>query len=73
VAGAIEQALAADRPALLEMVTDPNVPPMPPHVMPKQAKAYARALWHRDPQAVQTVIATAKDWWDGVTAGRGKD
>jgi pyruvate dehydrogenase (quinone) len=73
VAGAIEQALAADRPALLEMVTDPNVPPMPPHVLPKQAKAYARALWHGDPQAVQTVIATAKDWWDGVAAGRGKD
>jgi pyruvate dehydrogenase (quinone) len=73
VGPAIEQALAADRPVLLEMVTDPNVPPLPPHVASRQVKAYARALWHRDPQAVQTVVATAKEWWDGITAGRGKD
>jgi hypothetical protein len=27
-----DRALAADRPTLLEMVTDPNVPPLPPHI-----------------------------------------
>ena len=72
VAPAIEEALGADRPTLLEMVTDPNVPPLPPHVSPKQVKAYGRALWHRDPQALQTVVATAKEWWDGLVAGRHK-
>jgi pyruvate dehydrogenase (quinone) len=70
VAPAIEQALRAGRPALLEFVTDPNVPPLPPHVNAKQAKAYARAIAHGDPDAVKTIIATAREWWDGVFAGR---
>jgi pyruvate dehydrogenase (quinone) len=65
-----DQALRADRPTLIEAVTDPNVPPLPPHVEPKQARAYLRALRHGDPDALKTVIATAKEWWDGVVAGK---
>jgi pyruvate dehydrogenase (quinone) len=70
IAGAWEQALRSDRPTLLEMVTDPNVPPLPPHVTSKQMLSYAKALMQRDPQAMNTVIATAKEWWDGIVAGR---
>ncbi len=70
IGAAWEEALAADRPTVLEMVTDPNVPPLPPHVSAKQAKAYARALVHGDPQALETVIATAKEWWDSLTGGK---
>ncbi|MBX3619089.1 MAG: thiamine pyrophosphate-requiring protein [Rhizobacter sp.] len=66
VAGAWKEALHADRPTLLHMVTDPNVPPLPPHVSGKQVKDYLSALWHGDPQALQVVIGTAKEWWDGV-------
>ena len=33
------QALAADRPVVLEAVTDPDVPPLPPHITLEQAKA----------------------------------
>jgi pyruvate dehydrogenase (quinone) len=71
VGPALDRAFNAGRPALLEMVTDPNVPPLPPHVTQKQVKAYARAMIHRDPQALQTLIATAREWWDGVRAGKG--
>jgi pyruvate dehydrogenase (quinone) len=67
---ALDEALRADRPAIVEVVTDPNVPPLPPHVSAKQARAYAKALAHHDPQGLQTVIASAKEWWDGVFAGR---
>ncbi len=70
VGPAWDQALQADRPTLLQMVADPNVPPLPPHVSAQQVKAYLRALLHRDPQAVETIVATAKEWWDGLTAGR---
>ena len=70
VAGAWEQALRSDRPTLLEMVTDPNVAPLPPQVTSKQAKSYGKALMKGDPQAMQTVIATAKEWWGGFTGGR---
>jgi pyruvate dehydrogenase (quinone) len=70
VGAAFDEALKYDRPTLLEMVTDPNVPPLPPHVSAKQGKAYAKALIHGDPQALEVVIATAKEWWDGVTGGK---
>jgi pyruvate dehydrogenase (quinone) len=67
---AFDEALHADRPTLLEMVTDSNVPPLPPHVSGKQGRAYAKALLHNDPQALEVVIATAKEWWDGISGGR---
>jgi pyruvate dehydrogenase (quinone) len=39
-----EEALAADRPVLIEAVTDPEVPPLPPHITFEQAKEMAKAL-----------------------------
>jgi pyruvate dehydrogenase (quinone) len=48
------------------MVTDPNVPPVPPHVTAKQVKGYLSAVLKRDPDSVDMLIATAKEWWDGM-------
>jgi pyruvate dehydrogenase (quinone) len=44
VGPAWDQALAADRPTLLDVRTDPNVPPIPPHATFEQAKDAAKAL-----------------------------
>ena len=44
VGAAWDAALAADRPVLLEMVVDPNVPPAPPHLTSEQVRAYAMAM-----------------------------
>jgi pyruvate dehydrogenase (quinone) len=63
VAGAWAQAFAADRPVVLEMVTDPNVPPLPPHVSFKNVRNYLSALWHRDPDALALIKATMKESW----------
>lgn len=63
---ALDEGLRAQRPTLIEVLTDPNVPPMPPHVTAKQAKAFVRALVHGDAQALQVVLASAREWWDGV-------
>ncbi|KQT10475.1 thiamine pyrophosphate-requiring protein [Ramlibacter sp. Leaf400] len=63
-----EEALSSDRPVLLDMVTDPNVMPIPPHVTTKQARSYLSALWKGDPEAVATLKATAREWWASVTA-----
>jgi pyruvate dehydrogenase (quinone) len=71
IAGAWDLALAADRPTLLEMVTDPNVPPLPPHVSRQQAMHYAKALLHGDPDAKQVVMASMREVWDGLTARKG--
>ncbi|MGZ5026703.1 MAG: thiamine pyrophosphate-requiring protein, partial [Methylobacter sp.] len=39
-----DRALSADRPVVLEVYTDPNVPPLPPHITFDQARAYASAI-----------------------------
>ena len=39
-----DEALAADRPVVLEAITDPEVPPLPPHIKLEQAKSIAEAL-----------------------------
>jgi pyruvate dehydrogenase (quinone) len=46
-----ERALAADRPAILDVRCDPNVPPIPPHATFEQAKATTTALLHGDEDA----------------------
>jgi pyruvate dehydrogenase (quinone) len=43
-----EQALSADRPTVLDVRTDPNVPPIPPHATFEQAKDAATALLKGD-------------------------
>ncbi|PFG40020.1 pyruvate dehydrogenase (quinone) [Georgenia soli] len=48
VGAAWERALSADRPALLDVRTDPDVPPIPPHVTYEQAASTARALFKGD-------------------------
>jgi len=66
VGPAWQQAFAATRPMLLEMVTDPNVPPIPPHVTMKQARAYVSALMQGDPDATKVVIASLRETWDSL-------
>ena len=63
-----ERAFAAQMPVLLEMVTDPNVPPLPPHITMKQAKAYLEALIKGDADAIDIVKASAKQIWAKVGA-----
>jgi len=44
VGSAWDEALAADRPVVYEAVTDPEVPPLPPHISFEQARHYLTAL-----------------------------
>ncbi|MBW4721101.1 thiamine pyrophosphate-requiring protein [Saccharothrix obliqua] len=46
-----DTALSADRPAVLDVRCDPNVPPIPPHTTFEQAKSTAEALIKGDPDA----------------------
>ena len=39
-----DAALSADRPCVIEAVTDPEVPPLPPHISVDQAKAFLEAI-----------------------------
>jgi pyruvate dehydrogenase (quinone) len=49
VGAAWDAALAADRPVLLDIWTDPNVPPLPAHITIDQATGFVQALLKRDP------------------------
>jgi pyruvate dehydrogenase (quinone) len=66
IAPAWERALSARVPTLVEVVTDPDVPPLPPHISSKEAKAYLSALWHRDPDSLGIIQASIKEVWDGL-------
>jgi pyruvate dehydrogenase (quinone) len=44
-----DEALACGGPAVLEVITDPEVPPLPPHIRPEQARKLAQALLRGDP------------------------
>jgi pyruvate dehydrogenase (quinone) len=48
ITGAWQQALAADRPTVLDVHTDPDVPPIPPHSTYEQMKDAAGALLKGD-------------------------
>jgi pyruvate dehydrogenase (quinone) len=44
-----ERAFASDRPVVLEVLTDPDVAPLPPHITLAQAKSFAMSLLKGDP------------------------
>jgi pyruvate dehydrogenase (quinone) len=51
VDSACDEALASDRPCVLDVHVDPNVPPLPPHISFEQAKNFVRSILRGDPDA----------------------
>jgi len=72
VAAGWEEALAADRPVVLEVKTDPNVPPLPPHITFAQAKGFTSTLLTGDPEEGSVLIDTAKEVLSGILPGSHK-
>ena len=70
MAGAWEEALSSDRPVVLEVRTDPNVPPLPPHITLQHAKAFTSMLVKGDPEEGSLLIDTAKEVLSGILPGR---
>ncbi|MGF7230249.1 thiamine pyrophosphate-requiring protein [Arachidicoccus sp.] len=58
ITSAIEFALSQMRPVVLEAYTDPNVPPLPPHITLKQAKNFSESAIE-DPDKWEMI----KDTW----------
>jgi pyruvate dehydrogenase (quinone) len=52
MADAWREALASDRPVVLEVRTDPEIPPLPPHITVEQAEKMAEAMVKGDPERV---------------------
>jgi pyruvate dehydrogenase (quinone) len=60
VGPAWDQALGADRPTVLDIVTDPEVPPLPPHITLEQAKAFASAVLGGDPASGRLIAQSLR-------------
>jgi len=60
VGPAWDEALSADGPVLIEAITDPEVPPLPPHIRFEQAKKLSDALMHGEPAASEIVRESVK-------------
>jgi pyruvate dehydrogenase (quinone) len=71
LAGAWEEALAADHPVVLEVKTDPNVPPLPPHITLQQAEAFTTTLLKGDPEERNVIMDTAREVLSGILPGWG--
>ncbi len=61
VASAWDGALGADRPVVIEAMTDPEVPPLPPHITFDQAKAMTSAVLKRDPGSLGVIRQSLRD------------
>jgi len=67
-----DEALAADRPVVLEVKTDPEVPPLPPHITLKDAKNFTETLIKGDPDEGPLVKGAARQLLSSILPG-GKD
>ena len=56
-----DEVLSADRPALLEVVVDPNVPNIPPHISFEQMVKFTKAMAKGDPKELGVITQTFKD------------
>lgn len=72
VGPAWDDALSCDRPVVLDVQTDPEVPPLPPHITFKQARHFARAIMKGDPHGRSVIRGTARQLLNRLLPGRRK-
>lgn len=61
IPAALEAVLTADRPAVLDVLTDPNLPIVPPHADMKQLAKFTKALLKGDPEQAGIVRQTIRE------------
>ena len=66
----VEHGNNPDRPVVLEAVTDPSVPPLPPHITIDQAKALTSSLLAGDPDAKDIMKQSFKQKVEEFLPGR---
>ena len=64
-----DEALSANRPVLIEVKADPEIPPLPPHITLAQAKAFASTLMAGDPEQGNMLRDTARQVLSAVLPG----
>lgn len=70
IGGAWDEALAADRPTVIDALCDPEVPNLPPHITLKQAKNFMSAIMKGDSARQSMIRGAFKDALAGVLPHR---
>ena len=70
LSSAWREALASDRPTVLEVKTDPEVPPLPSHITLDQARKFVDMLAKGDPDEGSVLIGTAKELLSSILPER---
>ena len=65
-----DEALAAKRPVVLEVKTDPEVPPLPPHITLDQAKKFSMSLTKGDLSVGSAVAGAARQLLGAILPAR---
>jgi pyruvate dehydrogenase (quinone) len=65
-----DTALAADRPVVLDVRTDPSVPPIPPHATLEEAMNTAKSLLHGDENRAAVIVEGVKTKVQEILPGR---
>jgi len=67
-----EAALSADRPVVVDAHTDPEVPPLPPHITLKQARNFTASIVKGDAHRWRMIKQSARDAVESYVPGRGR-
>lgn len=67
---ALDEAMMAQKPVLVEALTDPSVPMLPPHVSVEQTMKFLSSLFKGDSDAWNMVKQTYKEVADGYFPGK---
>jgi pyruvate dehydrogenase (quinone) len=65
-----DEALRTNRPVLVEAITDPDVPPLPPHITLEQARAFTSSFIKGDVDRVGIAKQAVKEMVAGIIPGR---
>jgi pyruvate dehydrogenase (quinone) len=68
VGAAWDEALAADRPVVMNVYTDPNVPPLPPNITVKDARNFL-SMMVSEPELGSVVKNSVKELVAGILPG----
>jgi pyruvate dehydrogenase (quinone) len=70
IEAAMDQAFAADRPVIIDAVTDPEEAPLPPHITFKQARAFARSVLKDPSDGMSGALQAVREKVDEFVPGR---
>ena len=62
--------MASEIPVVLEVKTDPEVPPLPPHITLQQARNFSLALAKGDPNEMDVIRGAARQLMETILPGK---